>query len=109
MAFCPIQQTDGACCSLHNGHDGPHVYSYRAVDCYDLPSQSSVIDHPPHYGGADDGYEVIKVIEAWSLGFHLGNVVKYIGRASKKGSALEDLKKAQWYLDREISNRESAK
>lgn len=60
------------------------------------------VDHPAHYGGADNTYEAIKVIEAWELGFNLGNVVKYISRAGKKGSKLEDLKKAQWYLSREI-------
>lgn len=68
------------------------------------------INHPPHYGGADNPYEAIKVIEAWELGFCLGNTVKYISRAGKKGEAykeLEDLKKARWYLDREITNRDS--
>lgn len=62
----------------------------------------STVDHPAHYGG-DSTYEAIKVIEAWGLGFHLGNAVKYIARAGKKGSALEDLQKARWYLDREIA------
>lgn len=62
----------------------------------------STIDHPPHYGGGDNPYEVIKVIEAWGLGFCLGNTVKYIGRAGKKGPLLEDLQKAAWYLKREI-------
>lgn len=60
------------------------------------------VDHPDHYGGADNPYEAIKVIEAWGLGFHLGNAVKYVARAGKKGDALDDLKKAAWYLDREI-------
>lgn len=64
-----------------------------------------VVNHPPHYGGADDPYEAIKVIEAWKLGFHLGNTVKYISRAGKKGLLLDDLKKARWYLDREIERR----
>lgn len=64
------------------------------------------VNHPPHYGGGDDPYEVIKVIEAWGLGFHRGNAVKYIGRAGKKGDAVEDLKKARWYLDREIERLE---
>ena len=63
------------------------------------------INHPPHYGG-DTTYEAIKVIEAWGLGFCLGNAVKYICRADQKGSPLEDLKKARWYLDREITNLE---
>lgn len=67
------------------------------------------IDHPAHYGGADNPYEAIKVIEAWDLGFCLGNTIKYISRAGKKGAALEDLKKARWYLDREISNQESGR
>ena len=64
------------------------------------------VDHPAHYGGADNPYEAIKVIEAWGLNFHLGNTVKYISRAGKKGAPLEDLKKARWYLDREIANAE---
>lgn len=45
---------------------------------------SDKINNPKHYGGAENTYEVIKVIEAWGLGFHLGNVLKYIGRAGKK-------------------------
>jgi hypothetical protein len=60
------------------------------------------VDHPPHYGGADNPYECIRVIEAWGLGFCLGNAVKYIARAGKKGDAVEDLRKARWYIDREI-------
>jgi hypothetical protein len=66
---------------------------------------AETVNHPAHYGG-DTVYEAIKVIEAWGLGFCLGNAVKYISRAGKKGDALEDLKKARWYLDREIQNRE---
>ena len=62
------------------------------------------INHPQHYGG-DTMYEAIKVIEAWQLGFCLGNTVKYISRAGKKNPAatIEDLEKAKWYLDREIA------
>lgn len=59
----------------------------------------STIDHPQHYGG-DTPYEAIKVIEAWGLGFNLGNAVKYIARAGKKGDELEDIEKALWYLQR---------
>lgn len=62
------------------------------------------VHHPAHYGGADDPYEAIKVIEAWHLGFCLGNTVKYIRRAGSKTDLLTDLKKARWYLDREISH-----
>jgi uncharacterized protein DUF3310 len=60
------------------------------------------IDHPAHYGGADNPYEAIKVIEAWKLGFNLGNAIKYISRADKKDNTLTDLRKAAWYLQREI-------
>lgn len=62
------------------------------------------VQHPIYYGGADDPYEAIKVIEAWNLGFHLGNTVKYISRAGKKdgNSATQDLKKALFYLNRKI-------
>ena len=62
------------------------------------------VNHPKHYGGKENPYEAIKVIEAWELGFCLGNVVKYLSRAGKKDPAkeLEDLKKAQWYLARQI-------
>ena len=64
------------------------------------------VNHPAHYGGGDNPYEVIKVIDAWQLGFCLGNTVKYIARHSKKGAAIEDLKKARWYLDHEIAKLE---
>lgn len=66
------------------------------------------VDHPQHYGGADNPYEAIKVIEAWDLGFCLGNTVKYISRCGKKPGQdkLQDLKKALWYLQREISKIE---
>jgi hypothetical protein len=65
------------------------------------------VDHPAHYGGSDNPYEAIKVVEAWNLDFYLGNVIKYVSRAGKKGDELEDLKKARWYLDRRIARMEA--
>lgn len=64
---------------------------------------SEAVNHPEHYGG-DTTYEAIKVIEAWNLDFCLGNAVKYICRAGKKGSfkEMEDLRKAAWYLNRRM-------
>lgn len=62
---------------------------------------AEAVNHPPHYGG-DTTYEAIKVIEAWQLGFHDGNAVKYICRAAHKGNQKQDLEKARWYLDRLI-------
>lgn len=69
----------------------------------DLPKEQ--VDHPLHYGGENNPYEAIKVIEAWNLGFCLGNTVKYIARAGRKDAkkTIEDLEKARWYLDRYIA------
>jgi hypothetical protein len=66
---------------------------------------SDKINHPAHYGG-DMPYEPIKVIEAWGLGFHLGNALKYIARWGAKGG-LDDLHKAIWYINRFIEIREA--
>jgi hypothetical protein len=66
------------------------------------------VNHPSHYGGASNVYEAIKVIDAWELGFSLGNTVKYISRAGKKDSdkELQDLRKALWYLQHHIETLE---
>ena len=63
------------------------------------------VNHPQHYGGEKNPYEAIKVIDAWDLGFALGNTVKYISRAGKKDKTkeLEDLLKAKWYLEHHIN------
>ena len=72
-----------------------------------------MVNHPNHYGGKDNFYEVIKVCEAWSLekDAYLFNVVKYVARSGKKDSTkeLEDLKKAKFYLERKIYNLENQK
>ena len=60
------------------------------------------VNNPVHYGGADNPYEAIKVIDAWDLGFNLGNTVKYIARCGKKDDELQELEKAAWYLNNEI-------
>lgn len=72
--------------------------------------QAEMVNNPAHYGGADNPYEVYKVLEAWGLTrfAYLWNCIKYIARAEKKNNALEDLRKARWYLDREIAVREAA-
>ena len=62
------------------------------------------INHPPHYTKHPSGVECIDIAER--LNFCLGNVIKYIWRAGKKRGLLEDLKKAQWYLNREIDRLE---
>lgn len=78
-------------------------------------NQEEQVDHPSHYGG-NTPYEVIKVIEAWEkqfpkLNFNRLTAIKYIPRAGVKDPSkeLQDLKKARWYLDREIKRMEGRK
>ena len=66
---------------------------------------SDPVHNPPHYKSG--GIEVIDVIEAFELNFRLANVIKYVLRAGRKGDALTDLRKAKYYLDREIARREA--
>jgi hypothetical protein len=83
-------------------------------DAEDFKSKIIVHDpgqiNPRHYGGQDNTYEAIKVIEAWDLNFSLGNSIKYICRAGKKTEdSLIDLLKAKRYLEYEISRIERLK
>lgn len=64
---------------------------------------SDNVAHPPHYLGHQSGIECIQVVE--HMNFNLGNVMKYCWRCDKK-NGIEDLRKAAWYLDREIKRRE---
>lgn len=64
-----------------------------------------MVNHPAHYQG--NKFEVIDIIEDYNLGFSLGNAIKYILRADKKSNQIEDLKKASWYINREIERLNS--
>jgi hypothetical protein len=66
-----------------------------------------MVNHPPHYKAHPSGVECIQITE--HMGFNLGNAVKYIWRADLKGDAVEDLKKAAWYVAREIEKRTKAR
>ena len=68
-------------------------------------STQNSIDHPPHYTWMPNDIEVIDITEL--LNFCRGNAVKYLLRAGRKTDELEDLKKARWYLDREIRRMEN--
>jgi len=68
---------------------------------------NDMVNHPAHYKLG--GIETIDFIEAKKLNYHLGNVVKYITRADLKGERLENLKKAKWYLDREIESSQTTR
>ena len=64
------------------------------------------VNHPAHYTDHPSGIECITITE--HMGFNLGNAIKYVWRADLKGDAIEDLRKARWYIDREIQKREAA-
>ena len=65
---------------------------------------SDAVNHPPHYTAHPSGIECIQVVE--HMGFNLGNAIKYIWRADlKHDDSLQDLRKAAWYLEREIQRR----
>lgn len=72
------------------------------VDCKDEECVD-VVNQPPHYTDHPSGIECIQVTE--HMGFNLGNAIKYIWRCDLKKDAIEDLKKAKWYIDREIDRR----
>lgn len=77
----------------------------------DMSDPKEQVNHPDHYGGGDNPYEAIKVIEAWGLNFSLGSAVKYISRAGKKDpdKHVQDLEKAAWYVNREIERLKAEK
>ena len=79
------------------------VQEVVAAEAPYTPVQPDPVNHPPHYKAG--GIETIDFIEAKQLGYHLGNVVKYISRAQHKGG-MQDLLKAQWYLNRAIEKGE---
>lgn len=112
-AYCETQNSCAACPLDSLCYGLPMRKSFVSASdedvnrAYDLISKDeperSAVDHPKHYNVGD--IEVIDAIEAWKLGFNLGNVVKYVARADYKSKPLEDLKKAKWYLEREIERR----
>lgn len=65
---------------------------------------ADMVNHPPHYTNHPSGVECIQITEHY--GFCIGSAIKYLWRAGLKGDAVEDLKKAVWYINREIAKRE---
>ena len=81
-------------------------YQKQKEEQKDMEAQANkeMVNHPAHYQG--NKFEVIDVIEDYELGFSLGNAVKYILRAGKKDARKQDLKKAIWYIQREIDRED---
>ena len=102
---------------IHEGHEKkcpetPHSHSWnaplgerKATETKRLDQAS--VDHPPHYQ-APNGMEAIDIIEGFELGFNIGNAVKYLLRAGRKGDRATDIAKARWYCERELARLEKA-
>ena len=103
-------------CEGYNKYVNVNVFSpdYTKITTWDnedvftmteTTKKNDAVNSPKHYTVGK--YEVIDVIEDWDLNFRLANTIKYIARHKHKGKPLEDLKKALWYLQREIDRYES--
>jgi hypothetical protein len=75
----------------------------KDVDSYEGHRMNDPVNHPKHYTDHPSGVECIQITE--HMGFNLGNALKYIWRCDLKKDAVEDLRKARWYIDREIAKR----
>ncbi len=95
-------------CQVENPFDGKTVIHDTArCGSFPAPAGSGAVDmvnNPPHYTSHPSGVECIQVTEHY--GFCIGSAIKYLWRAGLKGDAVEDLKKAVWYINREIAKRE---
>ncbi len=115
--FIKCKKCEGAICVIYQGVVScdcqslikEKILSYLPADPPECEKKKIIdqVNHPSHY--QSNGLEVIDVIEAFSLGFPLGNAIKYILRADKKDDRLQDLKKAAWYLNYEIEKIEDWK
>lgn len=76
-------------------------------DWIERRSKADAVNHPSHYTRVVPGVECIQVTE--HFGFLRGNAIKYLWRAGAKGDPVQDLRKARWYIDREIANAEAGK
>lgn len=86
--------------------DREYIEVPSATDDMKLPAMGpDMVNHPPHYTSHPSGVECIQITE--HMGFNLGNALKYLWRADLKNDALEDMKKAVFYINREIAKRES--
>jgi hypothetical protein len=84
-----------------------NLYDKEALNGLENLARREAINHPSHYNAGN--IEVIDAIEDWGLDFNAGNVVKYVARHQHKANAIEDLKKARWYLDRIIERLEKCR
>jgi len=82
-------------------YEKPNLQMY--MDNQTTEPKPDMVNHPSHYNV--EGYEVIDIIDAFSLNFNMGNALKYLLRADRKGNKEQDIQKALWYLQREINTK----
>lgn len=92
----------GKCKHYINDHCNNIDFCENYSNFKETENKKEMVMHPSHYNSGQ--FEVIEVIEDWKLNFNLGNAVKYIGRCEHKKNKVEDLKKAIFYIEREIEN-----
>jgi hypothetical protein len=80
-----------------------HEINYLGDECPHCFPRNDAVNHPKHYTSHPSGVECIQITE--HMVFNLGNAMKYIWRADEKNNAIEDLRKAIWYVEREITKR----
>ena len=95
---CPFNNTNSTCKALTPTQNIEIAKAY--LNKINETSPTDNVNNPSHYNVGT--IEVIEVIEDWKLNFNLGNAIKYIGRCEHKNNKEEDIKKAIWYLEREL-------
>ena len=105
---CPFENIEGSCQELtpNENIERANKYLIERANKYLMEINKTIptdnVNNPSHYNTGT--IEVIEVIEDWKLNFNLGNAIKYIGRCEHKNNKTEDIKKAIWYLERELKN-----
>ena len=97
---CPFTNLVSTCQALTPNQNIERANKYLNKNNEPIPTDN--VNNPTHYNTGT--IEVITVIEDWKLNFNLGNAIKYIGRCEHKNNKIEDIKKAIWYLERELKN-----
>lgn len=101
---CYVRKDKSSNCTISckecNKYFANEDYGFKEIS----KDEVDMVNHPQHYSA--HGIEPIDYIESHDLNFNLGNVIKYVSRAPFKGTELQDLKKAKWYLEREIKKHD---
>jgi hypothetical protein len=106
--YSNLSEFELPCCECKYNTYATETSCLKTKDCFKSNEEKAddeidMVNHPQHY---QHGIEPIVYIESHDLNFNLGNVIKYVSRAPFKGTELEDLKKAKWYLEREIKKHD---